>query len=114
MIVAIANQKGGVGKTTTAVNVAGFLAQRGQRVLLVDMDPQGNAVTCLGIPKHTLQYTIGDVLLGEVEAHMAIVPTGRLNYDLLPAIPDVAGVAVTLAGVAQRELRLRTTLKPLL
>jgi chromosome partitioning protein len=114
MIAAIANQKGGVGKTTTAVNIAGLLAQRGLRVLLIDMDPQGNAATCLGIAKHSLERTIGDVLLGDIPAQTALVQTGRPSYELLPATPDVAGTAVALATFPQRELRLQCTLEPLL
>jgi chromosome partitioning protein len=114
MIVAIANQKGGVGKTTTAVNVAGFLAQRDRRVLLVDMDPQGNAATCLGIAKQALQHTVGDVLLGNIEAKDVIINTGRPRYDLLPATPDLAGTAVTLTNLPEREFQLRHALEPVL
>lgn len=111
-ILAIANQKGGVGKTTTAINLGGYLAQSGRRVLLVDMDPQGNVATCLGIRKHDLAYTVGEVLLGEVEIQQAIIPSGRPGLDLLPATPDLAGTAVALAGVLARETRLRHALQP--
>lgn len=110
MIIAIANQKGGVGKTTTAVNLGGCIAQRRRRVLLIDMDPQGNAATCLGVSKRALQHTIGDVLLGEVPVQQAIVSTRRSNYDLLPATPDLAGTALALADLPQRERRLQHVL----
>ena len=91
MIIAIANQKGGVGKTTTAINLGGYIARSGRRVLLVDLDPQGNAATCLGIQKQNLEQTVGEVLLGEASAEQAIVATGRPGLDLLPATPDLAG-----------------------
>jgi chromosome partitioning protein len=107
MIYAVANQKGGVGKTTTAINLGGFLAQHGRRVLLVDIDPQGNAATCLGIQKRQLEQTISEVLLGETEVQRAIIETGRPGYDLLPATPDLAGTGVALAGMMARETRLR-------
>jgi chromosome partitioning protein len=112
MILAIANQKGGVGKTTTAINLGGYLAHGGRRVLIVDLDPQGNASTCLGVRKHDLEYTIGDVLLGDVSIQEATVPTGRPGLDLLPSTPDLAGTAVALAGVIARESRLRQALQP--
>jgi chromosome partitioning protein len=114
MIVAIANQKGGVGKTTTAINLAGFLARGGRRVLLVDMDPQGNAATCLGIAKPALEYTVGEVLLGEAKASDAIIATGRACFDILPATPDLAGTSVALAGLMARETRLRQALLPVM
>ncbi len=110
MIIAIANQKGGVGKTTTAINLGGNLAQRGRRVLLVDLDPQGNAATCLGIQKQRLEQTVGEVLLGETPIQEAIMPTGRPGFDILPATPDLAGTAVSLAGLMARETRLRQAL----
>ncbi len=113
MIIAIANQKGGVGKTTTTINVGGYLAQSGRRVLLVDIDPQGNAATCLGIAKRELDQTIGEVLLGEATAEAAIVQTGRPGLDLLPATPDLAGTAVALVPMLARETRLARALAPI-
>jgi chromosome partitioning protein len=113
MIVAFANQKGGVGKTTTAVNLAGYLAGTGRRILLVDLDPQGNTATCLGIAKSYIERMVGDALLGESAAAQAIIPTGRPGYDLLPATPELAGVAVTLSDLPDRECRLRDALRDL-
>lgn len=113
MIIAIANQKGGVGKTTTAVNLGGCLARRGQRVLLVDMDPQGNAATCLGVAKRDLQQTISEVLVEDLPAAEAIVPARRPRYDLLPATPELAGAALSLADLPHRDQRLQTVLAPI-
>lgn len=110
MIIAIANQKGGVGKTTTAINLGGYLAQKGRRVLLVDMDPQGNAATCLGIEKRELEQTISEVLLGEASAEAAIVQTGRSGLDLLAATPDLAGTSVAMVPMMARETRLTKAL----
>lgn len=105
-IIAIANQKGGVGKTTTAVNLSGELARRGAKVLLVDCDPQGNATTSLGFNKRALRVTTYDVLIGEATLVQATQPSGRLNLDLVPADQDLAGAAVELIDAAQREWRL--------
>ncbi|HEX6290806.1 MAG TPA: ParA family protein [Herpetosiphonaceae bacterium] len=113
MIIAVANQKGGVGKTTTAINVGGYAAKSGRRVLVVDMDPQGNAATCLGVAKHTLDQTVGEVLLGETPAQAAIVPTGRAGLDLLPATPDLAGTAISLTPMLARETRLLRAIEPI-
>ncbi|RMD76372.1 MAG: ParA family protein, partial [Chloroflexi bacterium] len=113
-IVAIANQKGGVGKTTTAVNVAGELARRGRRVLLVDIDPQGNATTSLGIAKASLTVTTYDLLLGSASPETLPLATGRERLDLIPADQELAGAAVELVGVERREWRLHDGLVPLL
>jgi chromosome partitioning protein len=112
-IVALANQKGGVGKTTTAVNLAGELARRNQRVLLVDCDPQGNATTSLGIAKRDLKTTTYDVLMGLCGAKDAIRPTGRSGYHLLPASEHLAGAMVELTTMEEREWRLTQALQPL-
>lgn len=112
MIIAVANQKGGVGKTTTTINLGGYLAQSGRRVLLIDLDPQGNAATCLGIQKRELEQTVGEVLLGEAPPEAAIIETGRPGLALLPATPDLAGTAVALASKMARETRLKQALAP--
>jgi chromosome partitioning protein len=114
MIIAVANQKGGVGKTTTTINLGGYLAQSGRRVLLIDLDPQGNAATCLGIQKRQLEQTIGEVLLGEISPEAAIIETGRPGLSLLPATPDLAGTAVALASKLARETRLKQALAPVI
>ena len=110
MVIAFANQKGGVGKTTTVVNVAGYLADAGRRVLVVDIDPQGNAATCLGINKAEVAVMIGDVLLGRATLAEAIMPSGRSQYDFVAATPELAADAVALANVPERETRLRAAL----
>ena len=112
-ILAIANQKGGVGKTTTATNIGGELARRGFRVLLIDLDPQGNATTSLGIAKQGLAATVYEVLMGRTAAAAAIVATGRDRFDLLPADQDLAGAMVELTGVDRREWQLQAALATL-
>jgi chromosome partitioning protein len=109
---ALANQKGGVGKTTTAANLSAFLAQQGYRVLLVDDDPQGNATTCLGIEKANLQATLYEALLDHLPLDRVIVPSGRPGLDLLPATLELAGATVELLYQAGREQRLAQTLQP--
>ncbi|MCX7742653.1 MAG: AAA family ATPase [Tepidimonas sp.] len=108
----IANQKGGVGKTTTAVNLAAGLAQVGQRVLLVDLDPQGNATMGSGVDKRTLTPTVYDVLLGAADISEAARAGERVGYHVLGANRDLAGAEVELVGLPQREHRLRTALQP--
>jgi chromosome partitioning protein len=108
--IALANQKGGVGKTTTAINAAVLLAQRGFRILLVDIDPQGNATSSLGVDKRALQATTYDVLVDEVPVTRAVVPATRPNLDLLPSTPTMAGAEVELVEMAERERRLARAL----
>lgn len=109
-ILALANQKGGVGKTTTSVNLAGELARRGSRVLLIDCDPQGNATTSLGIAKSSLQTTTYDLLMGHAPLEQVAISTGRDRFSLVPADQDLAGAEVELSNAEQRERRLMTAL----
>ncbi|MGI8552977.1 MAG: ParA family protein [Dehalococcoidia bacterium] len=102
-IVAFSNQKGGVGKTTSAVNLSALLAARGYRALLIDIDPQGNATSSLGIEKTNLATTIYDVLIGGLPIEDAILPQVRPRLDLLPAMPTLAGAEVELVERPNRE-----------
>ncbi len=113
-IVAFANQKGGVGKTTTAVSTAVLLARQGYRVLLVDIDPQGNATSSLGVDKHDLLYSGYDVLVNQISVGQAVAVTDRRNLDLVPATAALAGAEVELVDVELRERRLATALASVL
>lgn len=109
-VLAIANQKGGVGKTTTSVNLACALARLDQRVLLVDLDPQGNATMGSGVDKRTLAASVYQVLIGEVPAREAIVSQTAAGYALLPANRELAGAELDLVELDSRETRLRDAL----
>jgi chromosome partitioning protein len=108
----LANQKGGVGKTTTAVNLSAFLAQAGYRVLLVDGDPQGNATTSLGVDKNALPVTLYEALLDHVPLEVVIREVGRQGLDLVPATLQLAGATVELLTQPNREARLAQALLP--
>jgi len=110
-ILAVTNQKGGVGKTTTTVNLAASLAASGQRVLLIDLDPQGNATMGSGINKQGIELTIYHVLLGEASIQQARATSPQGKYDLIPANRDLAGAEIEMIELPEREMRLKSALK---
>ncbi len=107
------NQKGGVGKTTTTINIGAYLARFGQRVLVVDLDPQANATSCLGVDKLGVQGGTYEALLGDTQTASYILLNERLKLALLPASPSLAGAEVELVDELARETRLRKALEPL-
>lgn len=111
-VLALANQKGGVGKTTTAVNLGAALADLGHRVLIVDLDPQGNASTGLGIDPRNFDVSMYDVLLHDVPLEDCIEPTSIKNLFLAPSTLDLAGAEIELVPAMSREFRLRRAIEP--
>jgi chromosome partitioning protein len=110
---AVANQKGGVGKTTTVINVCAYLAAGGRRVLLVDMDPQANATSALGYNKYEIECSTYDLLLDSVAAADAVINHSEVGIDLIPSHPSLAGAEIELVSAEGREFRLLNALQPL-
>lgn len=110
----LVNQKGGVGKTTTAINLGAYLAQFGQRVLIVDIDPQANATSSLGVDKQTVRRGIYEALLGGSPALAVVLQNPRLKMAILPSSPALAGAEVELVNELGRENRLRQVIAPLI
>jgi chromosome partitioning protein len=112
-IYTLVNQKGGVGKTTTAINLAAYLTKLGQRVLVVDLDPQANATSCLGVDKHAVQSSTYEAIINEDAPAGFILFNERLQLSLLPSSPALAGAEVELVEEPGREFRLRNALDTL-
>lgn len=110
-IISLANQKGGVGKTTTAINTGAFLAELGKKVLLVDIDPQGNSGSGLGMDVMNIEKTLYPVMLGELDINDAIIPTSIENLMLLPSNIDLSGLEVDLLDNKNRDFILKNILK---
>ena len=110
-IIAIANQKGGVGKTTTAINLAACLAEAGQKILIIDIDPQGNTTSGFGLSKTDIEKTVYEVLLGECNIKDAIVENIIDNLDILPSNVNLAGAEIELVAFEKREFLLHSALE---
>ena len=113
-VVAIANQKGGVGKSTTAINLGAGLAMQGDRILLVDLDPQGNTSSGLSIDRNTLEYSTYELLIDEVPIDEVVEPTSVRDLYVVPATIELAGAEIELVSLFSRETRLAQALKPVL
>ena len=112
-VVAIANQKGGVGKTTTAVNLASALGKAGKKVLMIDIDPQGNATSGLGVNKREISVSTYNLMIADAKAQDVLIDTGFENLHLLPSNMDLAGVEIELVEMQERCYRLKQAIAPL-
>lgn len=113
LVFAVANQKGGVGKTTTVVSLGAYLAAADERVLILDIDPQANATSSLGIDKNRLQHSVYDAIVGEMPLESVVTLTKRMGLDVIPSAPALAGAEIELVSVMAREHRLKQALGPL-
>jgi chromosome partitioning protein len=114
IVYTLANQKGGVGKTTTAINLSAYLANFGQRVLIVDLDPQANATSCLGVDRHTVEGGTYEALIGSAPASSFVLYHAGFKLSLLPSSTALAGAEVELVTELEREIRLKKAIAPLL
>lgn len=106
-IIAVANQKGGVGKSTTAINLSACLAEKGKKVLAIDMDPQGNTTSGFGVDKNSIENTLYELLLGEAETKDTIVKDVVENLDLIPSNINLSGAEIELVGIDDKEFILK-------
>ena len=106
-VIAVANQKGGVGKSTTAINLSACLAEKEKKVLTIDMDPQGNTTSGLGVDKNNVENTLYELLLGEAETKDTIVKDVVENVDLIPSNVNLSGAEIELIGVDEKEYILK-------
>ena len=113
-VIAICNQKGGVGKTTTAINLATYLSISGKKILLIDIDPQGNATSGLGINKHNIKQSVYDLVIDEIDPNPIIIKTDINNLFLIPSTLSLTGAEVELVGIMGREYRLKKAISSIL